>query len=1477
MLLRLLLILLLLPSLAHAAVDWDEGFEYANQTALESVWSTSCPGNGTIIFPSTTRAHSGSKSLKEHFGGHDVWSCFIDRNLSGSSDTLYSRFWMYMDNFTVDPTSTKSTLSGEACCYPSFWWVMKFGSTNLGVDVQGVILDNGAIDTQVVNGGAVPQNQWVCVETRLTMSTPGVDDGIVEQWINGTQTISKTNQRMRGATLNQGNSPTATFRFVRLYTQNGIGDIYYDDYAVSRNARIGCGSGTTPPPDITPPPAISGTQTINSTVPGTVNVSWTAITNPGDLAGYTARLCTGVSCTGGTTAGTVGSSATSIVLSGLTEATVVGVSIAAYDTSGNTSAYTSPVYITVASTPSGGASGSLSINSGGKFVLNTVQTFLQGISYFDGQNYRTSDIDTLSSRGFNNIRVFVNWAPDLYAGARSVCDAAGALNATRRNQLQALIDYAKTKNMTVTLVTLDSVSDLLMVTDGSRQTCLTNLINYYKPSSAQANWNVLFDVVQEHDQSAYADTTTKLKAYTDIAKAACGVNCIIYASATTTASLGVGPSDATAILDATMQANIFAKIVTNGESVLAVHEYRSANWYAVTGQRMATYKNYLTSIGRGNIPVIFDEPNRYGFTYSSTEAQFDQAAADAKASGGAMWVFHNSGSFDMSTLSMFQQLNATETAITMSMSSALSGGSTGTPTSLATHDFSSTAFATVFTGGYTGMETPNQTGGVLQAFSTSGESLAKYTGTQSTLTSLFTCTTANAGPPPSGAWTTLSGNGFKVISNQCGTNNASGASDDQALWNTSYSADQVFQATLAAVPGTISNEKAFLTWRIQSAGAYDNFYQLDIKKTGASAWLTRLFKVVAGVYTQLGGDETGTVANGDVYKVSAVGSTISAYRNGTLILTATDSSISGAGYVALGSWYSAGGAGGTVRWTNLAGGNYSAGFSTPTNHGATVQITTIGAGTGIQNGIAVGMGDSPTYNGNVCRWVVNPPGIEIIRKISGSTAATLASRSDVTLAAGDTVGCFKNGSTVYMTRGSVTSTPLLTATDSTYSGGGGTGLYLYNAGAAVGTNQLDNFTVYQYSAPATPCTPSITSVTGSTTGATVGYDASCPPTQYRVDTDLSTVTVSAASLPGGVYTRPGGWILGDSYTCVYAIDAQGTVNTTGYVCIQVGAFVPNPDVTAPVMTLSAPTSHLPFGTTSTTVTLTTDEAALCNWDTSNTTYVLMANLTSNIGLAHSFTATGLITGANLRYAQCQDLATTPNTTTTALTITITVDASTADTTAPTTVTSLVAAAISPTQLQITHDLATDAGGAVTYQAWLSAGGGTYTKALDYTGVPAVISGLNPNVAYSVKVLSIDSSLNPAAAYSNVATATTPIIPDTTPPSTMTNLRLLGTFSLSVLLTSDPGTDDKGTPTTTIELSPAGCANFQQVYTNLSLTFFIPNLAANTSYCVRGKFSDGTNVSTAYSNIVTFTTTTGARVLTRPRRDVPFAQPRRPRN
>lgn len=70
--------------------------------------------------------------------------------------------------------------------------------------------------------------------------------------------------------------------------------------------------------------------------------------------------------------------------------------------------------------------------------------------------------------------------------------------------------------------------------------------------------------------------------------------------------------------------------------------------------------------------------------------------------------------------------------------------------------------------------------------------------------------------------------------------------------------------------------------------ASDTCYQFSMREDGLN---TRIFKVVAGTQTALTTATTTALAVGDVIRLEAIGTTINAYRNGTLIATVTDSTI----------------------------------------------------------------------------------------------------------------------------------------------------------------------------------------------------------------------------------------------------------------------------------------------------------------------------------------------------------------------------------------------------------------------------------------------------------------------------------------------------------------------------------------------------------------------------------------------------------
>jgi hypothetical protein len=322
----------------------------------------------------------------------------------------------------------------------------------------------------------------------------------------------------------------------------------------------------------------------------------------------------------------------------------------------------------------------LGINSG-MFTINGTATFLLGVSYFDVQEYTTSDLDTLAARGFNTVRVFANWdtsnagAPgNEFGGNRAVCDSAGALVTARRDILQTFINEAKLRNMIVDMVVLSLHDHQLLANDTARLACVSSVVNYYK-----TNLNVMFDIVQEHDTVVSpwttANTAAESKTWTDAAFAACAT-CIIFNSATINNTNGggdfIGPNSTATALTAFNQSNINTKLTTNSESVLAVHEARSANWASVTGARVTAYKNYLSSIGKASTPVLFDEPNRRVGASGPTGADFVTAATQARAAGAAMWIFHSDKNFDLRTQTFFQQLDSEEKAFTTSV-----GGSMG--------------------------------------------------------------------------------------------------------------------------------------------------------------------------------------------------------------------------------------------------------------------------------------------------------------------------------------------------------------------------------------------------------------------------------------------------------------------------------------------------------------------------------------------------------------------------------------------------------------------------------------------------------------------------------------------------------------------------------------------------------------------------------------------------------------------------------
>ena len=244
-------ILSLLPLSSHATVDWNDGFEYTSNTALKAAWFSSCTAalHTGIMETSTARAYRGSRSLKlTYIGLNPPQTCFMDRS-HPTTGTIYTRIYVFLDGFRGADVGSKMFFYGENK-YPNFWTEFIGSANTFMLQMQGAVLTGASSQPK---SGTIPTGRWVCIEQRLTMNTPGVANGIYQTWVDGAQRHNLTNLLIQNA------SSDTKLKFTRLYRQHGFGAIYLDDYAISRDARIGC-SGSTPAGDTSAPQPPTGVR-----------------------------------------------------------------------------------------------------------------------------------------------------------------------------------------------------------------------------------------------------------------------------------------------------------------------------------------------------------------------------------------------------------------------------------------------------------------------------------------------------------------------------------------------------------------------------------------------------------------------------------------------------------------------------------------------------------------------------------------------------------------------------------------------------------------------------------------------------------------------------------------------------------------------------------------------------------------------------------------------------------------------------------------------------------------------------------------------------------------------------------------------------------------------------------------------------------------------------------------------------------------
>ena len=146
-----------------------------------------------------------------------------------------------------------------------------------------------------------------------------------------------------------------------------------------------------------------------------------------------------------------------------------------------------------------------------------------------------------------------------------------------------------------------------------------------------------------------------------------------------------------------------------------------------------------------------------------------------------------------------------------------------------------------------------------------------------------TFTRANENPLNPANWSILVGSGLQIVSNTC--RSATTSLSGELYTGVVFPSDQFCQVQAASV----NNADVYSILLILRGTDTSNYSMAVVGVPGTQT--VSIFKNVAGVNNTLAGPVAITVANGDVFKFTAVGTQLTGYRNGVQVCSAVDGSI----------------------------------------------------------------------------------------------------------------------------------------------------------------------------------------------------------------------------------------------------------------------------------------------------------------------------------------------------------------------------------------------------------------------------------------------------------------------------------------------------------------------------------------------------------------------------------------------------------
>ena len=181
--------------------------------------------------------------------------------------------------------------------------------------------------------------------------------------------------------------------------------------------------------------------------------------------------------------------------------------------------------------------------------------------------------------------------------------------------------------------------------------------------------------------------------------------------------------------------------------------------------------------------------------------------------------------------------------------------------------------------------------------------------------------------------------------------------------------------------------------------------------------------------------------------------------------------------------------------------------------------------------------------------------------------------------------------------------------------------------------------------------------------------------------------------------------------------------------------------------------------------------------------------------------------------------------------------------------------MSTTQVNLAWTASTDNVGVTGYRVERCQGASctTFAQIATPTATSYADTGVSASTAYRYRVRAVDAAGN-LSAYSSIVAATTPAIPDTSPPTAPAGLTATAASSSQINVAWTAATDDVGVTGYRVErCQGAGCTSFAQVAAPATTSLADTGVIASTTYRYRVRAADAAANLGAYSAIADATT------------------------